>query len=706
MKNVFSFDRHGYVIDGKRQFLISGEIHYFRVPQKDWEKRIKLLVEAGANTVASYVPWCVHEPEEGKILFHGSEERDLPKFLEIAHKYGLKVMLRPGPHQYSELTFDGLPEWLYRDYPETHAVRRDGSEFDQPTFSYTNPVFLEKTKHYYKGFCEMVKPYLAENGGPVVMIQLDNELTGAHLWKGSVDYNPGAMGIGQRGGRYPLFLEKKYGTVEKLNEMYGTAYTTFEEVTPCKPSSDALQKTRLERDYFEFYCETITRFAEILQGYLHEFGVHVPTTHNASGTSMLPVFKDFNKRLGEDFLLSIDFYYVLTYGSGQMSPTPKYVAENVMVGADLLEGMGNPFSILEMQAGTFTQVPPVLPEDLEAFYMANLAMGVKGVNYYVFTGGKNSGDFGTTAYVYDYRACVSADGKKRPNYQVIKRFSKVLRENEWLVEANRVGAVRIGVEMQSLMDGRSKLGKDGGLRADLVSCIGYTLMTSRYPGVYTDIAGAALPIDQPIILYKSYSLSRRAQENLIDFVQRGGKLLLVGGIATMDENYCPCSLLADFIGVKTEKNDSLSPITRVGERNVYCINHAQKIVSFAEGDRAIAFDGTGKSVYGVSGTREKGSFIYFGGTWLMTNFEQTAMLEDFLDTLGARPVLSCSNPCVNYTVRRTEDGKTAVFLMNLYAGKQSTEVTLYKDGKEISLGKFTLSPMKVKMLVLPQEIEN
>ena len=703
MKNGFSFDRHGYVIDGERQFLISGEIHYFRVPQKDWEKRIRLLVEAGANAVATYVPWCIHEPREGEILFSGSEERELPKFLELAQKYGLKVLLRPGPYQYSELTFDGLPEWLYRDYPETHARKRDGSEFDAPTFSYIAPVFLEKVKQYYRGFCEAVKPYFLQNGGPVVMIQLDNELTGVHLWRGSVDYHP-AMGIGQAGGRYPSFLRRKYGSVEAVSDAYGTVYASFEEVDPNQPPAKTLQKQRMERDYFDFYCETGTEYLEILQGYLCECGVKIATCHNPAGTSMIPVFKDCNQRLGKDFLLSVDFYYVLTYGSGQFSPTPKYVAENMAFSADLLEGLGNPFSILEMQAGTFTQVPPVLPEDLEAFYMANLAMGVKGVNYYVFTGGKNSGAFGTTANVYDYRACVSADGKKRPNYQVIKRFSHLLRENPWLVAADRVGAVRVGVEMQSLRDGRSKLGRDQNLRAEIVQCIGYTLMTSRYPAIYTQI-DQPIPTDKPLILYRSHSLSRAAQENIIEFVNGGGKLLLIGGIATLDENYRPCTLLADFIGIKTEKNDSFSPITRVHGRDIYSINHAQKITAYEKGDQPIAHDGTEQNVYGITGTRGKGRFIYFGGTWLMTGFDQTAMLEDFLSELGAKAVLSCSNPCVNYTVRRDENGKTAIFLMNLYAGRQSTEVTVWENGEARSLGKFALKPMQVKMLILPTETD-
>ena len=79
----FSFDKNGYIIDGVRQFMVSGEFHYFRVPKADWERRLNLFKEAGGNTVATYVPWCVHEQVEGEILFDDCEERDFSDFLRL-----------------------------------------------------------------------------------------------------------------------------------------------------------------------------------------------------------------------------------------------------------------------------------------------------------------------------------------------------------------------------------------------------------------------------------------------------------------------------------------------------------------------------------------------------------------------------------------------------------------------------------------------
>ena len=64
-----SFDSKSLLFDGRREFLYSGEIHYFRVPAADWRRRMRLLKEAGGNFVATYVPWIVHEPEEGRIVF-------------------------------------------------------------------------------------------------------------------------------------------------------------------------------------------------------------------------------------------------------------------------------------------------------------------------------------------------------------------------------------------------------------------------------------------------------------------------------------------------------------------------------------------------------------------------------------------------------------------------------------------------------------
>ena len=89
--------------DGERKFLVSGEFHYFRVPPAEWKRRLELLKASGANCVATYIPWCVHEMSEGDIRFGDCPERDLDRFLRTVEEVGLMAMVRPGPYQYSEL---------------------------------------------------------------------------------------------------------------------------------------------------------------------------------------------------------------------------------------------------------------------------------------------------------------------------------------------------------------------------------------------------------------------------------------------------------------------------------------------------------------------------------------------------------------------------------------------------------------------------
>ena len=74
--------------------------------------------------LATYIPWYLHEPEEGKIVFGGeSGVLDFEAFLRTAQDVGLYVIARPGPYQYTEMKYDGLPGWLCENYPELHAQR-------------------------------------------------------------------------------------------------------------------------------------------------------------------------------------------------------------------------------------------------------------------------------------------------------------------------------------------------------------------------------------------------------------------------------------------------------------------------------------------------------------------------------------------------------------------------------------------------------
>ena len=197
----FSFDSLGYQIDGQDAYLVSGEFHYFRVPRADWKRRMQLFLDVGGNCLATYVPWLIHEPQEGDIRFEGEDWRDLRGFLQLAQEMGLKVLLRPGPYQYSELRNAGLPDWLLDNYPQLRAVAADGSPITNRagwrgySVSYNHPLFLQKARRYFRAFAQVVRPFLMDNGGPVCMLQADNELAGIHVWYGSLDYHPETMGF-------------------------------------------------------------------------------------------------------------------------------------------------------------------------------------------------------------------------------------------------------------------------------------------------------------------------------------------------------------------------------------------------------------------------------------------------------------------------------------------------------------------------------
>lgn len=254
--------------------------------------------DAGGNCLATYVPWTIHEPVEGNIRFNDIDSRDLRSFLELAGEMGLMVILRPGPYQYSELYYAGLPVWLFNDYPEVIAVNLKGEQIYRHSVSYVHPTFLKKARRYYKAFADEVRPYLIENGGPVCMLQIDNELSGIHTWYGSLDYHPVSMGFYRPDGRYPLWLRQKYGTIEALNQAYHTNYLRFEYVLPIAESSqkDAATCRRL-RDYSAFYRATMAEYLSTLASWLKQDGLSGIICHNSASPNMNSLFTETIKSL-------------------------------------------------------------------------------------------------------------------------------------------------------------------------------------------------------------------------------------------------------------------------------------------------------------------------------------------------------------------------------------------------------------------------
>ncbi len=146
-------------MDGKPFQIISGAIHYARVPRAYWRDRLRKARAMGLNTVETYVFWNFQEPEPGVFDFSG--QRDVAEFVREAQGEGLFVILRPGPYVCAEWDFGGYPAWL---------LREPGMEVRT-----SNPAFIAAASRWFHHLGQELAPLQSANGGPIIAVQVENE---------------------------------------------------------------------------------------------------------------------------------------------------------------------------------------------------------------------------------------------------------------------------------------------------------------------------------------------------------------------------------------------------------------------------------------------------------------------------------------------------------------------------------------------------
>ena len=157
-----AYDEKSFLIDGKRIWLLAGEVHYFRLPFEEWREALLRAKRAGLNAVSTYVPWNFHEEREGAPDFTG--DRDLGRYIDMIGEMGMYAMLRPGPYICSEWDGGGLPAWLC-----AKGVRR---------FREDDPVYMAALERWFKALLPIIAQRQLTRGGPVITIQNENEYPG------------------------------------------------------------------------------------------------------------------------------------------------------------------------------------------------------------------------------------------------------------------------------------------------------------------------------------------------------------------------------------------------------------------------------------------------------------------------------------------------------------------------------------------------
>lgn len=693
MSMKVEFNRDGFRFDGEEKFLVSGEFQYFRVPMEDWKRRMLLLKEAGGNCLATYVPWLIHEPEEGTILFDDVSYRSLTRFLELAREVGLPVILRPGPYVCSELICGGYPLWLIENYPEIRALDIRGNiQKGWYSISYLHPVLLEKARIYFKAFAEVVRPFL---GDPVVMLQLDNEL------KPMLDYHPVTMGIGTDDGRYPLFLKRKYKTLDAVNETYSIHAADWKEIRPQLQFDLGFPfAQRMKADYCEFYREVQAEYFCLLTDWLYEDGLRLPVCHNSASPQLNGTFLQAVRAMKVPFLLGSDHYYTLNQKWAQNNPTPQY-AVNVFCSLEMLRNLGMPPAVLELPGGSYSDTPPILPNDLMACHMTNLAMGMKGMNFYIFTGGPNV-EGAAESDVYDFHAFIRADGSLNPTYEKLKIFGDFMRENSWIQHGHRRGSAVIGYEWAMTetedLDGDTVAFSRKDCREFFWRGVVYTMMCSKFAPELVSL-DHELDISRPLIVPLPSVMSGTAQEKLIHYVEAGGRLLLCGTLPELDEDFTPCTLLRDYLGVSglEQPNANRTNIRYEDGKNICGWTLTHVMSSAPEGAEVLCTEAASGKTAAFLKECGAGRVIYLACKGYLFMYDQVLLLESLLEKLGAVPCIESSNRNIFTSLIEDEEGHRLVMAMNLHSSPQSTDLVVYStDGVPERRKTMDLSPMEVR----------
>lgn len=167
----FSSDGEDFLLDGEPFQIRSGELHPARIPREYWQHRIRMARAMGMNCIALYIMWNYHEAQPGVFDFQ-SGNHDIEAFIRLCQVEGMWVLLRPGPYVCAEWDLGGLPWWLLGD-----------PDIQLRTDSTSDPRYMLAVARYINELIPRVEPLMIQRGGPVLMIQIENEF-------GSYAHNP------------------------------------------------------------------------------------------------------------------------------------------------------------------------------------------------------------------------------------------------------------------------------------------------------------------------------------------------------------------------------------------------------------------------------------------------------------------------------------------------------------------------------------
>jgi beta-galactosidase len=615
-----------FVLDGKKVFIYSGEFHYFRCDPKDWPARLARAKEAGLNAVASYIPWRWHEVKEGVFDFEGRTHprRDLKTFLRLVSESGLYFIPRVGPVSNGEMMNEGLPDWLSENYPEVFLAPSDGKAIHhQSPPAYNSPKFLAKVKAWYQALLPLLTP-LQHPAGNVPFFQLCNEI-GMINWLGKIgDYAPYSDRL------YREFLQKRYGSLKKLNAAYGTAYGDFGAI---KQPANKLDENSLRclLDWGDYYKEYYAVYFEKLHAMARKLGVRTPVLAN------IPQFYDYDLRGRGIYSPTTTIKFgkfaekvpgVIFGGAYQMRRLDYENFHDIGITSAVVRSItpaASPVVCAELQTGVLSDKPRLYPADVELNLKATTMSGLNGINCYMFAGGTNEGGLGQFGNYHEWQAPIASDGALRPHFESMARFGRFVNGiGSALPEMPPAADLDLGFYdsyynteyldgpmAEALFAKRNEFFFDGLARQAYLA---------GYQTGLTDIRKAASIKAPALAVFSTLFMDAATQKKLYAYAEGGGKLLFCGETLLMDEGWKPCHALLEALELKAEKVSKVRTVLFNGQEsfihnqdiNIFSgLRKDDKVVATYRGKPCGLVRKTGKGAVCLLGFHVSDKFDYF-----------------------------------------------------------------------------------------------
>lgn len=706
----FTVSKKYFLKDGKPYFLLSGEIHYFRIDHQLWEKHLRLLKATGANTTSTYIPWDWHEYEENKFDFTGETipERNLIGYIELCKKVGLNLIVKPGPYILAEYEAQGLPNWLLNKLNKNaFALDENGNVIANYLVSYMAEEYLHYSFLWYDKIMPIISKYQESNDGPIIMMQVCNEV-GVFQWlSGKIDYNESIIKL------YKEFLKNKYKFISELNKIYETSYSSFDDVKPPIGKIESKQDYCKYYDFHLFYRHYYALYLDTLIKKIKTFDINLLFSHNIPGwiygnASELPMLMSTYSevmRNRTDIVFGLDHI-------------PEFVsfrnAHSDLASNKILEAMQqhSPVWAAEFQSGSREHQVKCDANDMETFYFASLAHNLKSLNYYMFSQGINPKGKGYSGTKFYFQTPLNYKAEKSPLYNVIKKVNSFINsEKENLLESKTKAKIAVGLykpyfyteltTSQLLKEKKLDVQKLGlyldprFVREEIFfNGLLRSLQTLNYNYDIFDIQNCNL---DDLLNYKQLwivtteFMDSESQKFLVDYVKKGGHLIIYPAVPTFDLYLNQCTILKDEFNLQFEKSISSNKINAFDIEDLFTVFWEKQVFQNNNDCEILATTKNGEAC----GIRKKvgdGKVTILGFAFGYTSDEHLHLYEKIISSDKIKRDIKVSDPDIQFVLRY---GKkySYLFLLNYHNQKKTFTV----DDEKITMNSFSCKIIKKEL---------